>query len=137
MYLGGAAGGGGGGGGGSRTSSPSSSNGTLVSPTPSLSPSEGGVTPMTFVEICDNTFPTTYQTVEQNRAHGISCRTWVFRVLAALWGRGFVVGRSTKEVGLGLKGIEEVITKRSQVLEKVYLEAFLFQKKYTTVVEDV
>jgi hypothetical protein len=61
----------------------------------------------------------------------------VFRVLAALWARGFIVGRMPKEVGPGLKGVEEVMTKRSQVLEKVYLQAFLFQKKYTTVVDDV
>jgi len=138
MFVGGY--GGGAGGGGERTSIASSSNGSLIqTPSPRSSICEGGEggRAMTFVDICDNTFPTHYRTVEQNRAHGISCRTWVFRVLAALWGRGFVVGRAPKEVGPGLKGIEEVITKRSQVLEKAYLQAFLFQTKYTTVVEDV
>ncbi|KAJ7632247.1 hypothetical protein FB45DRAFT_702371, partial [Roridomyces roridus] len=41
-----------------------------------------------WAEICETTFETSYPTVQLNRVHGITCRTWVLKVLSTLCERG-------------------------------------------------
>lgn len=87
-----------------------------------------------FAEICRNTFSTSYCTIEQNRASGIDNRPWLFGVLGTLWAKGFIIGRDC-DLADGLLVIEKDVTMRSQDLEGTYLQAYLFQRKYVTVIE--
>lgn len=71
-----------------------------------------------FAEVCDKAFPSgvSYATVEMNRANGISCRTWIFKVLQELSSKG-VVERTGRVHVLELEG---VITDASQKYASVY-----------------
>ncbi|KAF8649807.1 hypothetical protein AX16_005572 [Volvariella volvacea WC 439] len=90
-----------------------------------------------FMDLCSSTFPRSYRTVEMNRAHGMNGRTWALKVLLSLWTMGYIKGRSQSDPVVGLQALEDEVNRRSQALECLYLQAYLFQRKYYATVESV
>lgn len=68
---------------------------------------------------------------QANRADGVTCRTWLLRVLDAL--------RENELMGASLTGdeIEGSVKERSAAQEAIYLQAFLRGKSYNAVVEEI
>ncbi|KAG6335023.1 hypothetical protein ID866_4068 [Astraeus odoratus] len=79
-----------------------------------------------FKAVCRSVFAQSYPTAEENRQHGISCRTWVTSVLQGL--------------GLGKDWaleVERFVTARSQACEMQYLRCYLNGEPYQLVIEEV
>ncbi|KAK0205065.1 hypothetical protein DFS33DRAFT_729628 [Desarmillaria ectypa] len=53
---------------------------------------EGYVPCRDFIDICRSVF-TSYATVDENRAHNMTCRTWILQVLMGLYDKGSFPGR--------------------------------------------
>ncbi|KAF9242018.1 hypothetical protein BU15DRAFT_44349 [Melanogaster broomeanus] len=71
-------------------------------------------------------FTPSYATAEENRKHGISCRTWLTLVLQRL---GLSNQRATE--------IENAVTARSETCEATYLTSVLHNTLYDVVIQDV
>lgn len=82
---------------------------------------------------CAGVFPSSFATAEQNRAHGLSCRTWITRLLGRLRDAGHLQLRSAD----ALAQMESRIQTRSAACELEYLNAFMFQRPYHPAVENV
>ncbi|KAL4071256.1 hypothetical protein V8B97DRAFT_2104201 [Scleroderma yunnanense] len=76
--------------------------------------------------ICNTVFPQSYPTAEENRQHGMSCRTWVTNVLLGL---GLARDRAYE--------IERLVTSRSQSCETRYLRSYLNGEPYQLVIEEI
>lgn len=76
--------------------------------------------------VCNTVFPQSYPTAEENRKHGMSCRTWVTSVLLEL-------GLAREQAN----EIERLVTSRSQSCETRYLRSFLTDEPYQLVIEEI
>lgn len=84
-----------------------------------------------FAHICQDTFPSGWTTVQQNRARGLSCRTWVVAVLAGMKAQRLLSRRDSAE------DIERAIKTRSAEFDVIYMNDFLWQRAYQTVVTSI
>ncbi|THH14736.1 hypothetical protein EW146_g5639 [Bondarzewia mesenterica] len=84
-----------------------------------------------FIRLCQSAFPSRYPTISQNRAHGLSCRTWVTAILTILKKQGHLNRRDTPEE------IEHLVKTRSAECDVTYTNDFLWQRPYWTVVTSV
>lgn len=71
---------------------------------------------------CATIFPYSYQTAAQNRAYGISCRTWTISLLSRL----FSPERASQ--------IEMMVIRHSTAYSNQFATAFLHGRPYTTAV---
>jgi hypothetical protein len=104
-----------------------------------------------LADICEHAFPHTYGSTEANRARGLTCRTWVTRVLQGLREAGYLRRESTAEDGcLECAGrqeadadlpeeemIERAVTRRSKQCDADYATAFLWSRYYETLVTTI
>ncbi|KAJ7756822.1 hypothetical protein DFH07DRAFT_473421 [Mycena maculata] len=88
--------------------------------------------PATFAEICESTFETSYSTVQLNRINGITCRTFVLKVLSTLCARGFITGYEGTIQNF-VECLERVITEQSRMADNAYLTTFYTQRTLTFV----
>jgi hypothetical protein len=84
-----------------------------------------------FIGICKGAFPISYRTVDENRKHTLTCRTWITSVLQGLEGRGSL------KTSVSPKEIEQIVTDKSHGFERVYMSDFLWGRLYDTVVTTV
>ncbi|KZV81735.1 hypothetical protein EXIGLDRAFT_727049 [Exidia glandulosa HHB12029] len=82
--------------------------------------------------LCAAVFPSSFATAEQNRAHGLNCRTWIARLLGRLREAGHL-----QRTADALGQMETKIHARSATCELEYLNAFMFQRVYHPAVENV
>ncbi|THH19175.1 hypothetical protein EW146_g1950 [Bondarzewia mesenterica] len=84
-----------------------------------------------FTRLCQNTFPSGYTTVSQNRAHSLSCRTWITAVLTTLKKQGYLNREDMPEE------VERLVKARSAEFDVTYTNDFFWQRPYWTVVTSV
>ncbi|KAI0696627.1 hypothetical protein BC835DRAFT_856169 [Cytidiella melzeri] len=87
-----------------------------------------GYTPVdtaAFVDICQKTFPTSYDTVAENRQHGLTCRTWILHIITKL-----MSDQRAQEVEIRVK-------KRSTDQSNEFANSFLWERQFMCVVESV
>ncbi|KAJ7445784.1 hypothetical protein B0H11DRAFT_402140 [Mycena galericulata] len=85
-----------------------------------------------FAEICKTTFDSSHSTVQLNRIHGITCRTWVLEVLSTLCERGYIIGYEGT-IRQFVDCLERVITEQSRIADNAYLTTFYTQRILTFV----
>jgi hypothetical protein len=88
----------------------------------------------TITRICEQAFPkgSSFKSVEENRANGLNCRTWLVQVLTGMWSEGLIIGRSDS-----VRRVEQVILERTKALDMAYLQAFFRGEAYQAVVQVV
>lgn len=84
---------------------------------------EGYVPCPDFVDVCRTVF-TSYATVDQNRAHGLTCRTWIIAVLRILYQKESFPTRKEKSVSEFIDGMETHIKKMSTQADNNFLCLF-------------
>ncbi|KAJ7184191.1 hypothetical protein C8R46DRAFT_1063222 [Mycena filopes] len=80
--------------------------------------------PDTFTDICASAFSRSYETVQSNRAHGLTCRTWVLHVLSTLCARGYIGYQGT--IRQFVEYLERVITEQSRLADNSQVIWHLF-----------
>ncbi|KAF8900605.1 hypothetical protein CPB85DRAFT_1394646 [Mucidula mucida] len=75
-----------------------------------------------FVEVCRNVF-TSHATVDQNRAMGMTCRTWILHVLKGLYIRGSFPTRKETPTEF-IDAVEAQIKSRSTQADNTFLSLF-------------
>jgi len=79
-----------------------------------------------FESAFENVFPVHYSTMHANREHGLSCRLWVLRVLAALQARGFLRGRADD-----VAAIEAPLKATSAAQEELLMKTLMAGKRFS------
>jgi len=83
-----------------------------------------------FADLCSVAFQRGYPTVAENRAKGLTCRTWLFKVLALLNSQGHLSRSDLQE-------IEDAVKKRSAEADNEYATAFLWRRQFRCFLETV
>lgn len=76
-------------------------------------------------EVCQSIFPASYPTMEENRQHGITCRTWILQILSR-----WLAQERVDE-------IENKVKQRSTAQSNEYANSFLWRRPFTCVVETI
>ena len=91
----------------------------------------GGLTCVELEDVCKVAFRSGYASVSLNRAHGLSCQTWLFKVLSMLQERGCIAD------DISHPEIEALVCKVSSDADTQRLRAFLRRQPYETFVATV
>ncbi|KAJ8515097.1 hypothetical protein ONZ45_g7449 [Pleurotus djamor] len=94
----------------------------------------GGYTPIEegrFDECCRRVFKRSYGTVQENREHDITPKTWLLLVLEMLMREGVIVRSGS------VKDLECIVIALSREKERQFLEAFLKQQPYVAPILEI
>lgn len=87
-----------------------------------------GYTPIdiaVFEDACRGVFTTSYPTVQENRGHGLTCRTWILHMISKLMSQ-----QRAEEVEIRVK-------QKSAAQSNEYANSFLWRRPFMCIVEDV
>lgn len=76
-----------------------------------------------FIDLCRTVF-TSHASVDQNRANGLTCRTWIIAVLDALYERGSFPNRKEGSISDFTSSIEKQVKEMSTQADHNFLSLF-------------